>query len=583
MRFLNRLVPALLSLNAFLIPLISSAPTRNPFDRASLDERGYEVLSGQTARPLQDTDAVADSFSSLAPRAPWEIGKRYKEYLDAHPAAELPIPRDTPEGKMALRSLSGRKIYWDHKKGEQWTVVMDWDRKLGQGGFGTVYMAQLYKSKSTSGESETVAVKKSNEKFGRVMTGAKLQMSINDRNVLKVIDRWVIFDKKKPQFAYMVMPRASGGDLTDKMLDPSWDQSKIDKAIMKATSGLMNLHEKGIWHRDIKDGNILLDGNEPKIADFDFAIQMAQGAKSNDFRGGTAGYRAPEFLKLTEYTEKIDVFAMGMTWLRMSVPGLRNRLALEAIWRSFINPRNGHEWLLPEDIKGILEEKFPCLSPEMVEILSEDVPQSPGRSNAVFISGPHDTGSNQAYFHTYYTLRIDHAISRNYNFVIGPLPYGVDSDALAYLLIRSVSPRKITIFLTPAEHEAWGNKFHALGVNTHQVEGESAIDRDAAMTRASLYDILRVRTHGEAQEQYGKLWERGYVTNTERNWKRRRDIPENKAVCPEEINFTMGFASDYDYDDSDSRQEQVKTGCFTRPVAKIVLVKQYIGRLVAMG
>lgn len=158
-----------------------------------------------------------------------------------------------------------------------------------------------------------------------------------------------------------------------------------------------------------------------------------------------------------------------------------------------------------------------------------------------FISGPLDTGPNEVYFHTYYLPRIQKAIEQGHEFVIGPIPSGVDADALDYLLAYPIAPSRITIFVTPAEENMFGARFRALSVNLHVVESQMTQERDAAMTQASTYDILRVRTVGEAKEFYGGMARPGYVTNTERNWRRRRGIAEDSLISAEEINFSMGY------------------------------------------
>jgi hypothetical protein len=140
-----------------------------------------------------------------------------------------------------------------------------------------------------------------------------------------------------------------------------------------------------------------------------------------------------------------------------------------------------------------------------------------------FISGPLDTGNDACYFHAHYAARIDAATSRGDHFVIGPIPYGIDADALAYLLEHPVSPDRITVFVTAAEDQLWGRKFREMKVNVH-VQGQTPAERDAAMTGASSYDILRWRKRAEARELYGALWREGHITNTERNWRRRRGI-----------------------------------------------------------
>ncbi|KAJ5182397.1 hypothetical protein N7492_000013 [Penicillium capsulatum] len=161
-----------------------------------------------------------------------------------------------------------------------------------------------------------------------------------------------------------------------------------------------------------------------------------------------------------------------------------------------------------------------------------------------FISGPMDTGPGEDYFHTHYVPRILHAIETGDDFVIGPLPRGVDADALDFLLTYPVAPNRITIFVTSAEEGIWGAHFRARGVRLHVVEGQMSRERDAALTRASDYDILRLRTPEEAQAFYARLWRDGYVTNTERNWKRRQKIAEDVVISAREINRTMDFPSE---------------------------------------
>ncbi|KAJ5775016.1 uncharacterized protein N7511_000027 [Penicillium nucicola] len=161
-----------------------------------------------------------------------------------------------------------------------------------------------------------------------------------------------------------------------------------------------------------------------------------------------------------------------------------------------------------------------------------------------FVSGPIDTGPSESYFHTHYVTKINEAIERDHDFVLGPIPSGVDADALAYLLLTVPVLDRITIFVTQAEDGMWGERFRTMGVHVEVVEGQMTRDRDAALTRASTYDILRVRTKAEAQALYGSMWREGHITNTERNWKRRRGIAENEVVAEQEINRSMGYSSD---------------------------------------
>lgn len=153
-----------------------------------------------------------------------------------------------------------------------------------------------------------------------------------------------------------------------------------------------------------------------------------------------------------------------------------------------------------------------------------------------FISGPIDTGPGAEYFKTHYIAPINAAIARDHRFVIGPIPSGVDADALEYLLAYPVDPSRITIFVTESEDLIAGDGFRARGVNVQVVGDRTTLprERDAAMTAASTYDILRFRTEEEARELYGRAYRPGHMTNTERNWKRRRgspvrEVPDGRA------------------------------------------------------
>lgn len=77
------------------------------------------------------------------------------------------------------------------------------------------------------------------------------------------------------------------------------------------------LHKRNIWHRDIKTENILIQNSDPLnpkilLADFGLAKRFTEGQKSNEF-SGTIDYSAPEILKHIDYTEKVDIWSLGVT------------------------------------------------------------------------------------------------------------------------------------------------------------------------------------------------------------------------------------------------------------------------------
>lgn len=80
--------------------------------------------------------------------------------------------------------------------------------------------------------------------------------------------------------------------------------------------GLNYMHLQSITHRDIKPENILLVSDmvsnfDIKIADLGFAQQFDKET-GLDLVLGTPLYMAPELIKHQKYSEKVDVWGLGI-------------------------------------------------------------------------------------------------------------------------------------------------------------------------------------------------------------------------------------------------------------------------------
>lgn len=78
--------------------------------------------------------------------------------------------------------------------------------------------------------------------------------------------------------------------------------------------GMKYLHDRGVIHRDLKAGNILLGEDfRPLITDFGMSKFVESGhSKSQSQYGGTLSYEAPEILKGEKYDGKVDVYSFGI-------------------------------------------------------------------------------------------------------------------------------------------------------------------------------------------------------------------------------------------------------------------------------
>ncbi|SCU89713.1 LAME_0E05094g1_1 [Lachancea meyersii CBS 8951] len=160
----------------------------------------------------------------------------------------------------------------------------------------------------------------------------KILMSIQHRNIVKLIDRFVEPVSKSQIQTYLVLEKVNDGELFDRIVRKTkLGQEETNAIFRQILHGLRYLHTKNIIHRDIKPENILLsikrrkfpeeeqrgpwDKDEIdikiKIADFGLAKFIGEMQFTNTLCG-TPSYVAPEVLKKTGYTSKVDLWSAGV-------------------------------------------------------------------------------------------------------------------------------------------------------------------------------------------------------------------------------------------------------------------------------
>ena len=97
------------------------------------------------------------------------------------------------------------------------------------------------------------------------------------------------------------------------------DEKKAVSIVTGVAEGLRYAHERGIVHRDIKPGNVLLTPEGiPKITDW--GLSKAQGTKQSGLIGFSLEYAAPEQLAPNLYGEPgpwTDIYQMGVLFYEM--------------------------------------------------------------------------------------------------------------------------------------------------------------------------------------------------------------------------------------------------------------------------
>lgn len=180
---------------------------------------------------------------------------------------------------------------------------------LGRGGMAEVWQAE------DSHLGRPVAIKflapqlSSDPEFlVRFFSEAQAVAGISHPNVVRVLD----FGEYE-ESPFLVMECVTGGPLTDKVgepHEPDWAFEVVAAAARAAGAA----HEKGIVHRDIKPGNILMDqdGNA-KLADFGIASSgRSERLTATGAAIGSPHYISPEQASGGEATPASDVYALGI-------------------------------------------------------------------------------------------------------------------------------------------------------------------------------------------------------------------------------------------------------------------------------
>jgi serine/threonine protein kinase len=267
--------------------------------------------------------------------------------------------------------------------------------KLGKGAFGAVYLAKreddFYALKFPLVSVEDLTTAERDETMGRLQREIGTLLQLSHPVVVSVIESWR-WPSLKSGFPVMVMPYIAGLPFRRFCREQTPSLSDIlSKLLRPLADGLGYLHAKGIVHRDIKSGNILVTGNwEVKLLDFGIARSRAAATMTRQaVLMGTYTHMPPEVFRHFKsgaaqrgepmpYTPKADLYALGVV-IYEAITGAIPRWYLDSKLSNSEQEGIPGEWIdgllkTPLDKPSVIN---PALPPEVDELLGRMLATNP--------------------------------------------------------------------------------------------------------------------------------------------------------------------------------------------------------------
>ncbi|WP_369389000.1 serine/threonine-protein kinase [Streptomyces sp. CG1] len=182
------------------------------------------------------------------------------------------------------------------------------ERRLGEGGMGTVYLARTRGGRAVAvkvAKAELAAEPVFRERFRSEVEAAR---AVGGFHTAPVVDADVDGDPLWLATAYIPGPTL----VARLAAEGAMDEPQLRALAAALAEALESVHSCGLVHRDLKPGNIIMAVDGPRV--LDFGISRAVESTRLTATGtafGTPGFLAPEQALGHDVTGAADVFALG--------------------------------------------------------------------------------------------------------------------------------------------------------------------------------------------------------------------------------------------------------------------------------
>ena len=203
---------------------------------------------------------------------------------------------------------------------------------IAEGGMGRVYRAR-----SSDGQEVALKLVKSDLAHDSVFRKrfereASIAQRLEHPHVVPVLD-----SGEHDGTPYLAQRLIRGGSLDDRLeREGALDIDFALRVCSQVASGLDALHANGLFHRDVKPANILLDEAETAyITDFGLAKDTQGSLLTRPGQTlGSIDYMAPEQIRGEEISAASDVYALGCVMYECATgkPPFADRQGMRALW-----------------------------------------------------------------------------------------------------------------------------------------------------------------------------------------------------------------------------------------------------------